>query len=455
MASFDVNYPENIWQNITTKTRDWYVPDLYRVYIGQAIYNQFINVKFNMAGLGAAQMFIDNPILPLTSTDPIGARDLWLDDSYMDAAKRTINFSQYGGKFSYHKYDNMITYWRQDQIQGLRRLIDLGMGHQISWTLEKLARNALLTNPFATYGSASGSAFQTVATSDIVSTQTIRDMWLGMKERGTPYSETSSFQTPGDVICLTSPGVMADLLDEISADEFLAPTFTDAALYADPNRVMRGEVGTYQRTRFIESNLACLYNCGAIIEQPTITSPINAGDGAPDPTDPTKNVDTVWSVGQPGNTHYITVSSATGINVGDIVTLHKSRTNANGVTNGVDFTDGKLQNLRVVAKSGNQITFATPSLVDYTDDLGGGVYAYLTKGRNIHTMIFLGANFDGVVNGIMQPPLLHMPDPVDDRQAQFRFTWDAYLKYQLFNPGSYEVVFLAGSNRYVGARHIQ
>lgn len=454
MATFDANYPQNMWARVANKTRDWYVPDLYRVFVGQAVYNNFVDVKFNMNGLGATQMFIDNIILPHTTTDPIGARDLWLNTSQMDSARRAITFSQYGGKFSYHKYDEMITYWKENGVRGLRRLIDNGMGHQITWTLEKLARNAILSNPFATYGSGTGTLFNTVVPADTISTQKLRDMWLGMKERGVPYSETSSFSTPGDVYCITTPGVINDLISEVTTEGYLGQTWTDIHAYGDPGAALTGEVGTYQRVRFIESNLACLYNCGRVEVQTAIKAAINAGDGSPDPT--SSKVDGVWGVGQSAAAHSVTVADTTGISQDDIVTIHTLRTSSNGVTNGVDFTDGSLQNRRVVAVvDGTHLAFDTPLLTDFTTDLGGTIFGYVTKGTNIHTATFIGRGFDGVVNGVMQPPLLHMPDPVDDRQSQFRFTWDASLKYQLFNPASYEVVFLAGSNRFKGARYIR
>lgn len=105
-ATFENNYPQNMWANVATKTRDRYIPDLYRVYTGQAVYNNFIGVRFNMAGEGALNMHVDVPTMPHTSTDAIGARDLWLDTSYMDSMRRTITFSQYGGKFTYNKYDS-------------------------------------------------------------------------------------------------------------------------------------------------------------------------------------------------------------------------------------------------------------------------------------------------------------------------------------------------------------
>lgn len=451
MPSYDINYPQNPWQQVASKTRDYYLPDLYRVYASDAVYNRFVDVQFNMNGLGATQMFISSPLMPAANNNAIGARDLWLDASYMGSNRRVITFSQYGGKMSYHKYDDMITYWRQDGVRGLARLIQAGMGFQISNVLDKLARNAFLSNPFSMYGTSTGTNFNSITTSDTITTRLIDELWLGLKERGVPYANQSSFETPNTVFCITTPGVVHDLKQEASGTG-ANNTFIDIMRYADPKAIVRSEAGTYHNVRFLETNRACLYNAGAIVQQTTVTQPIDAGDGAPNPA--SVAVDGAWYVGEASATHYITVASATGFAVGDTVTLHRARTNDFGVTNGVDYRDGFTDTYRIVAISGNQISFETPVMQDYTTDLGSGVYGYLTKGRNIHTATFIGGG-DGVVEGVMQPPMIMTPQPNDDRLAQYRFTWDAYLKYQLFNPQSFEVLYLAGSNRVKGPRYIR
>lgn len=93
-TSFDVNYPQNPFVDITQKTMPaFYAPELYRIYQQQAVYNRFVNVHFNMNGMGATQMHIDSPIMPLANHDPIPTREIWLDASYMDSMRRTITFN--------------------------------------------------------------------------------------------------------------------------------------------------------------------------------------------------------------------------------------------------------------------------------------------------------------------------------------------------------------------------
>jgi hypothetical protein len=148
------------------------------------------------------------------------------------------------------------------------------------------------------------------------------------------------------------------------------------------------------------------------------------------------------------------VDDTTGFAIGDIVTIHADRTNANGVTNGVDYTDGKMQVRRIVAISGTTggtLSFDRPILEPLTTDLGGGVYGYVTKGRHVHSMLFIAGN-DGVVQGVAQPPMIHTPAPVDDLGMIYRFTYDMYSGWQAFNKHAFEVAFVAGSNRVTGPR---
>lgn len=105
-TTFDTGYNQNPWSTIETKTRPFYVPQLQMLYQRDSVYNRFVNVKFNMNGLGATEMYIDSPILPHPNNDPLGVRDLWMDSSYMDSLRRKITFSRQGGKLSYNRYDD-------------------------------------------------------------------------------------------------------------------------------------------------------------------------------------------------------------------------------------------------------------------------------------------------------------------------------------------------------------
>lgn len=246
---------------------------------------------------------------------------------------------------------------------------------------------------------------------------------------------------------IISPGVFFDLQQQSEPKDWIS-----RIAYGAPTRLLNYEVGTFRNVRWVVTPKATLFNCGAITIQATVTSAINAGDGAPDPN--STKVDATYKVGQPGATHYVQLNGSTDMTqfaVNDEVTLHVQRTSANGVTNGVDYTDGKLHNLRIISiDAGNhRLSFERPVMVDFTTDLGAGVYAYVTKGVHIHASMFIGGP-DAIVNGIGRPPRLHTPAPVDDFDAIYRFSWDSFQGYTVYNPSVCEVVYTAGSVRMVG-----
>jgi hypothetical protein len=150
------------------------------------------------------------------------------------------------------------------------------------------------------------------------------------------------------------------------------------------------------------------------------------------------------------------VGTLANIDVGDVVSIHMSRTSGMGISNGVNFLEGTLHNRRVVAKSAgpDRLVFDKPILSDMNTDLGAGVYAYITKARNIHASIFVGG-VNGIVSGVALPPRFHAPPPVDDFDMVQRFSWDGYMGYQTYDPNVFEVVFSAGSTRVKGPAEVQ
>jgi hypothetical protein len=453
--TFDVNYPQNPWVAVETKERTpWYVPDLYNVYKRSAIYNRFVSTSFNHNGPRATELVLTSLLMPHGNHDPIGVRTQWLDSSYMDSFARKITFQRYGGKLSMNRYDDLVTYWRHNGVQGLRRIINEGLGFMMTTVMDKLARDAFLSAPFAMYGDGAGTwggtDFSAIDGTDFVTTDLILQVNLGLKERDTPGMVTGEANLGQEVVCITSPGVLYNLRQEVGSSGN-SNAFIDVMKYQAGKQIIRGEVGTYQGVRFVETNNSILYNCGAIGTQVTIDAAVAAGDGAPDPAGA---VDNVEFVGQSAATHAITVSTTVGFAVGDYVTIHVDRTNAHGITNGVDFTDGKLINRRIVAitgTTGGTLAFDRPVMEPFSVDLGSGVYGYVTIARNIHTMIFLVGS-DGVAMGVARPPAIHTPGPVDDLEMIHRFSWDAYMGWQAFNKNAFEVVFLAANNRIVGAK---
>jgi hypothetical protein len=107
-----------------------------------------------------------------------------------------------------------------------------------------------------------------------------------------------------------------------------------------------------------------------------------------------------------------------------------------------------------VDDANGRLILDSPFLVDFDTDLGGGVYGYVTLGRNIHVSIFIGGE-QAIVAGVAQQPLFYELDPIDDFKAIYRFSFDQYIGYQPFRPEVMECVFTAGTTRYKGPKKVR
>ena len=449
-GDFDLYYSDTPWEAIDKNQRVWYDPDLVSMFRNRAVFASAIPFVKNLGAVNATSMVVSQFMDPHPDFTALTTRQIWMPASHVDSRSQSITFSRYGGKVAYHEYDDIINYWKVDQRAGLRRILQGSLGVHNIEVMDMLARNAFITGAYNSgykMFAGGGSDFSDLSTADKFSPDIALDIWLGMANRGVA-SALGANGAQNSIICYTTPGVIYDIQKNASADDWLS-----ASEYLSINRY---EVGMYKNVRFVQAPQAMLYNCGTVTVQPTVTSAITAGDGAPDPA--SVNVDNVYAVGQSsgGITNYIQLSAVTSLAVGDVVSIHTTRTSAFGITNGVDYREGTLQNRRIISiDAGNvRITLDRPIMTDMNTDLGGGVYAYVTKGRHIHASIFVGGP-QGIVAGVARPPRFHAPPPVDDFQQVHRFSWDAYMGFNTYRPESFEVVFSAGSFRVKGATVVQ
>jgi hypothetical protein len=450
-AQFDVAYPSHPWAGISTNQRTYFDPVLRDFWRQRTIFGDFVTYAQNLGDVNARQMVITTLFDVHPNFNPIGLRDMWMPAAHVDTQSQTITFTRYGGKVAYDAYTPIITYWKRNpqSLNVIASIVQDKLGQHMVDVMDMLARNAMLQTNFKYYPNGK-SNFGQLSSADTVTTQMLNDIHLGMKYRGVPYADTGNGSV-GNIVCITSPGVLYDLQQQTDPKDWLYPM-----AYARPGTLLNYEVGTYRNIRFVETPKCVLYNCGAIITQAEVTAPIQAGDGAPGNN---ALVDGTYNVGQPGATNYIQLAASTNMSnfqVGDIVTIHRQRTNAFGVTNGVDFRDGTVHNRRIVTvdTTNRRLTFDQPIMLEFTTNLGGGVYAYVTKGVHVNAMIFIGGP-NGVIAGIGRPPRLHTPPPVDDFDMIYRFSWDAYMGYNQFDPRVIEVAFVNASFRYAGPVQIQ
>lgn len=457
VGDFDTYYSDNPWEVIDKNQRTWYDPDLIALFRQRALFTPTIQFTKNLGDVRATKMVLTQLLDPHPDTTALAVRQIWMPASHIDSRSVEIAFSRYGGKVAYNTYDDMVTYWKQNGQEGIRRIMRGALGQHMIDVLDLLARNAYIQGAldagYALY-EGGGSDFNALSTTDIFKLETGLDIWLGMTLRGVA-SALGPAGASGNIVCYTSPSVIYDIQKGTGSDEWIE------VLKYTGTAPLRYEVGTYKNIRFVQSPKLVLWNAGAVTAQGSVSVAINAGDGAPNPG--TTKVDATYMVGQTsaGIKNYINVGSwGTGtlanISVNDMITIHTSRTSAFGITNGVDYREGTAHVRRVVAKSTSpdRIVLDRPIMVDMNTDLGGGVYAYVTKGRNVHASIFVGGS-EGIVSGVALAPRFHSPPPVDDFEMVQRFSWDAYLGHQTYAPEVFEVVFSAGTTRVKGAAAVQ
>jgi len=457
VGDFDLYYSDEPFSIMDKNQRTWLDPDLIDIWRLKSVFRPLITFTKNLADVRATSMTVTQLFDPHADTTPLSPRQIWMPSMHLDSREVQITFDHNGNKIAYHKYDDIITYWKKNGQAGLRAIVRGALGQSEVDMNDMLARNALidgsLTTGYSLYGTSGSCAnFSDISVLDQYNPDMGSDIQLGMTYRNVPgtWGPTGA---EGSIVCYTSPGVIYDIQKNqgwITLREYLS----DRAL-------LNYEVGAYKNVRYVQTPKCTLWNCGAITARAPISLVVHAGDGAPDPA--LAKVDGTYKVGQ-GTTavrHYIqlgtfTTGTIADIKVNDIITFHQTTTDANGVTGGVNFKEGKLTNRRVVAiDAGNgRLVLDVPFLVDFDTDLGGGCFGYITKGRNIHASIFIGGP-NALVAGVAQQPLFYELDPIDDFKAIYRFSYDQRIGYQPFTPEVMEVIFTAATTRVKGIGGVQ
>jgi hypothetical protein len=195
------------------------------------------------------------------------------------------------------------------------------------------------------------------------------------------------------------------------------------------------------------ANNSVLYNAGAIFFQAEVPIPIVAGDGSPDPE--VTAVDETWYVGQKDVRHYLQLgkNQASEFSLNDLVTIHSVRTNAYGVTNGVDFLSGKTIQRRVVSidTTNDRISVDRPIMKAYSVDLAAGgptTYAYVTKAQHIGFVLVLGSR-GGIMGNVNRPIKFYEPKSIDDFESVYRYVWDIIAGMNIWEPNLFECHFTA------------
>jgi len=134
LGDFDSYYGQSPWDNLELNQRQWYDPYLLDVWRKHNVYGQFTTFVQNLANRNAKTMTFNGLYDIHPNTDALGLRTMWLDAAWVDSFQIDITFSRYGGKISYHRYDDLITYWRDgggSEKGVIRRVLNGKLGRQM------------------------------------------------------------------------------------------------------------------------------------------------------------------------------------------------------------------------------------------------------------------------------------------------------------------------------------
>jgi hypothetical protein len=403
------------------------------------------------------------------NTNQIGLRQKYITAMYLDSReKKLVSNARYGGKVQLHEFDNLVTRFGSGPDFMLQVLRDR-LGRSVVQTHEAIAKKAIFDYAkFMFLADGTKFAVGTADFSDIAASSAyqfrikfVLESKLRMVERSVKYTQEWADwanpvpASPGDALIMTTPNVMFDIWN---SDE---GTFMQDLRLLQDTRIINGGEARYFGATFVDNPEMVLRNAGVISYQCGVTSPIHWGDGAPDPGDGGDGtmIDDTYLTGQSSANivHYIQCDSVgtSEFVVGDHISIHRSRTAAWGITDGVDFLDGQTVVAEIVEvdETNERLVLFEPMTEEFvqafTGTPNGGsegtLYAYVTLARDIHPILVVGAR--GMATFAARTGVrFHNPPDTSDLPGVYRFTWDEYGAPNSWNPYIYEIIFCAASD---------
>lgn len=434
MSTFDTFYGQNPWSGLTMNKRTWYVPTLLSEYIRESRWRAFVPTQVELTDAEVMKFTLFDQYEP--NIDPIGFYDLYVQAMQTDSRQKEIRTQRYGGKVQFYEQDNLYNYWKEGPSAKLQNMIARRLAPAVRMQLDTQARNAFLQGYYNSYAmDVAKTSFNNLAATDLFDLDWLDNIQLMLGNRQFRGFDGS----PGSLACVISPGTYYQIKQHDKWQDWNLGTESGRAT------LLNGVVGRMNGVTFVLADNAVLWNAGPITQQTTITAPVRSGDGAAAAVNG-------WEVGQTGAVNYITVADPTGFAKNDIVTIHKTRTSAYGVANGVNpYAGMKFERVVYSVDAQNKrISFTRPLHWSFDQDLGGSVYGYVTQGLNVHTSTFIAAP-GAVVLGVTRPVLFHEPRPVDDFDSVYRLSWDGFYDFVNFDSQLAFPVFHAGYHSFDGS----
>jgi len=352
---------------------------------------------------------VPSNIATLAELDPV------LPHSWLDSDTFQISTAEHGHSIRFTRYLDLESYWNESIASIVRGRV---ANHYVD-SADRMALNEYLTaessaTDYVHYGPPSGSATSriTLTSTDIADTEMVEEALVALEARDV----STAFSNPGGIFMLCHPFVLADIQQE---DD----DYGTAALYEGAYRNFNGfrpplwnGVVPIVSTKMILQN-AGLYTDGT---QTTLNGAANGASSGPLKT--------------------ITVTSASGLAIGDIISIHPAA-DGNQVLN----TSDTLEHCKIANIVSTTVTLERPLNFDHASG------AYVTKTWDIFPVIFVGADFEGgetVVRGITDEVTAYsfsgpsLEDPVGRYTA---VAWYGIFGYDLISPWNMELYMLRSS----------
>jgi hypothetical protein len=425
-------YSDNMWYRLDSLREPLLQMHLQERYRTLSLYRNFVPVQLAMRGpegYVSESMTFKGIFAMEPQTAPVGTRQIWFPSNYIDTWEQSITFKHYADKVAMHRYDDMLQRYLFRGKPGLIPIARILLAESMTIALDILARNAFYEGQRKHYIN-NRANFGEVISTDLYDLSEAQSIWLDLTYEDIPLAMSPLGNGVGTMVCITTPSVIHDIKQ--NAGE----AFITADLYSRPEMKLKYEVGMYDNVRYIAARRNVLWNVGELIHQAATMADYGPGDGGD-----ANLVDGVYRVGQDvsvGVTKYIEVDDASGFSKNDMVTIHQTRTDAYGVVNGVDYTEGTARLRRITNIDGNRISFNKPLFHEFP--LG----SYVTLAQSIHPSTFVGGP-GGVVNGVADPIEMHPVQPIDDALAIWRFVWLGRFAYQVMRPEVFRLVNSSGT----------
>ena len=403
----------------------------------------------------------------------IGRYQRMMGPLYVDTRQRAVRArDRWGAKVQYDVRDQMVTRYGGDTASFISAVLRDQLADNIVGQQEKVSRDGIIDNcdfQWMHNGNAfvaNSNDFSDLPTDDtgVFDVTMLEDVALRMsfrvedtlKQYGN-YAQPVPGQNFRDsvLVMVTTPTFWA--IWNSNEQEYMI----DLRQLRD-QRIINGGAIEYRNMVVQDTGYKMvLWNAGTISKQYLVTSPINFGDGAPDPD---TAVDSIWYTGQDGDdvTHYVQLNSVTAgdLSKGDQVSIHTAQTSSYGITGGVDPLDGKTvraevysidaDNDYVVLRHPMTEQFVDLFTPDYLDGSANTTQAYavLTHAQHIHPVIIVGAREMVQFVRRMQPDSSFVQyNRPQDNNVDFpsieRVTANWYGEVNPWNPDIYEIFWTA------------